>query len=514
MADATRPATLRTYARVLRGQLPLIALVTVVCAGAAFGFSKAKSPTYTAQTSVFFLDESATLDLPGAPPVPGATGTELAASAAKVATGPIVLGWLKAFLHTPMSIAELGGKVSASSPQASSLVNLRATDRNPRRAALIADALAEAVTTAEHGLLRDAIGSTVRILDRRMRALGRSPASAQLRVRYAHDIRQLQAAASVVKPGQVSGYAPLPKASASSRAGRNSAIGAVIGLLLGVLLAFVIDGLGGRLRGIDRIHDAVDVPMVGAIPRGLLGSAGPGLGDGAANSSDLGFFRILLANFELVAGATPRQKILVTSAMPGEGKSTVAAWLALTAAVRGQRVVLLESDIRHPQLAERLNLSPAPGLSEFLTGGADAAEILQSIDVARIMSTASNGSAYNQGDPSAVGGLACVVAGTPSPGDVLRGPKLSTLLAKLADEYELIIIDGAPLLPVADTLHLLRQVDGALLCVRDAQTTDVQAHRASELAAQALAGRIGLVATGVKPSAHDEYGYYATAYPD
>jgi succinoglycan biosynthesis transport protein ExoP len=142
----------------------------------------------------------------------------------------------------------------------------------------------------------------------------------------------------------------------------------------------------------------------------------------------------------------PARTILVGSALSGEGKSSLAALLAHSMAQSGHRTLLIDGDLRRPSLHTSLSLPPGPGLCEYLSGQAELSDILR---------------------PTAVPGLAAVTAGrwTPVASHALATPRWKDLLTQAAVEYDYVIIDSAPILPVADTLLMARPVDGVLLSV-------------------------------------------------
>lgn len=517
MNEPTRHASFQDYVRLLREQRWLIAIITVVCAAVVLVLSELETPTYQAQASLVFQDESTALDLVGTPASPASSSDQLAALGAQIAAGPSVLGRVKTILHSPLTIAQLTNKVAATAEPASDLVVVSASNHSKARAQALANAVANATVAEEVANLDAKIGPSIADLRQKMRALGNSPSDQVTRNDYFDEILHLQTLGSVAQPAQVSSYALLPTSPVSPKPIRNTAIGLLVGLMLGLIVAFIRDALNRRLRGVERIHEELEMPMLGAVPRALLGTAGPGLATGERKHlptvADLECFRIMRANFEFLSDASRARTALVTSAMPGEGKSTVAAWLALTTAISGQRTLLLECDLRRPSLAERLGLAAEPGLTEFLNGHVDLSELPQTVEISRVFSSNGDLSARN-GQLVDPGSLSCIVAGKlgSQAGELLRLRTFVKALESLSEEYDFVVLDSAPLLPVADTIPLLSLVDSVLLCVRDDQTTQAQARRGSELIARVEHVRSGLVATGIDPSANDEYGYYAYAY--
>jgi capsular exopolysaccharide synthesis family protein len=221
-------------------------------------------------------------------------------------------------------------------------------------------------------------------------------------------------------------------------------------------------------------------------------------GSGRVAGADLESFRILRTNVDFLGGDGPPNVVAVTSPLPKEGKSTVAAGFAYANALAGRRTILVESDLRRPVSAARLGFDPEPGLSDYLAADARPQEVLRTIDV--------EGREAEE--------LAVIPAGkmVQHPTEMLASDDYPEFLGQLRRDYELVVVDCAPLLPVGDTLELLPHVDGVLLCVRLGQTTIEQATAAREVAGRLPDKPMGLVITGLSRGGDDDYyGYYSSA---
>jgi len=178
----------------------------------------------------------------------------------------------------------------------------------------------------------------------------------------------------------------------------------------------------------------------------------------------------------------------------------------------GKRTLLVECDLRRPALATRFGINPTPGLTDYLSGNADPDEILQTLPVA---TAAGNGNGPPK--PAQItSNLVCITAGTtvPRPAEMLASERFRAFLTQVSEAYDLVILDTAPLLPVADTLGILPNVSTLLICVRLAQTTRDQA-RATQSALDRLPEKraVGLVLTDVRENEDGYYGYYAAPTP-
>jgi receptor protein-tyrosine kinase len=286
----------------------------------------------------------------------------------------------------------------------------------------------------------------------------------------------------------------------------------IVGLTLGVLLAFLRDGLDRRFKSGAELSRALDLPVIGhvrerALGRTLLASNGRR----PLGAVDLEAFRILRTNLDFLDVDRPPKVVLVTSALPEEGKSTVAAALATTYASAGKRTLLLECDLRFPTLAERTGLPEAPGLTDHLGGGPDPRHEIELVPSQQSMNGQGPQNGQDGKQPAHFGtiGVACVVAGSrvPQPVELLGSQRFADYLRELASQYEAIVIDGSPLLPVADALELVPAVDAIALCVRVSKTRRDQAAAARAVLDRFPPRATGVVITGLRVS--DE----ADAYP-
>jgi capsular exopolysaccharide synthesis family protein len=270
----------------------------------------------------------------------------------------------------------------------------------------------------------------------------------------------------------------------------------------------VRDSLDRRLHGAGEAHQELGLPVLGRVSDAALKY--PGLArDGAAPMSEAEFeaFRILRTNLRALSDGQPLSKILITSSRPDEGKTAVSLSLASACAIAGNKVLLVECDLRRPSFARRLNsIKQSPGLTDFLMGNAAPQDILQVVELSEPAGAASLAGTQGQ----AAGAIVCITAGSivPKPAELIGGQRFADFLAKVVKAYDVVIIDASPLLSVVDPLELVQHVDGVLICVRSGQTTREEA-RASRAALTHLPERpSGVVMTGLKRGGVDGYGYY------
>jgi capsular exopolysaccharide synthesis family protein len=242
-----------------------------------------------------------------------------------------------------------------------------------------------------------------------------------------------------------------PSSPASPRPKLDLLLGLVVGLLLGLGLAILRSQFDRTVRSVSQVAD-----MTGASPLALVKSS-KRLGRSPLSQRDpktreeLEAFRSLRASLELAGdGASPR-RLVVTSTLPSEGRTTVACNLAIVAARSGSRVCLVEADLRRPAVGKYLGLAPGPGLGAVLAGEA-------TVDAAVV--------------ESKYGSLSVLTAGRlpDDPAAALGSRKMSETLAALADRFDLVIIDTPAILSVSDALVLAHTADATLVVVRYGET--------------------------------------------
>ena len=281
----------------------------------------------------------------------------------------------------------------------------------------------------------------------------------------------------------------MPKSASSLGATELGLLGLIAGLVLGLGIAFLLERLDRRLKEIDDVEQAFGLPVVGHIPQ-RQALAVPRNAEGPERpSTEMEAFGLLRAHLRYFNVDREITTILVTSMQPGDGKTTIATHLAKAAASVGTRTLLLEADLRKPVLAERLGLKASPGLAQAIVTDEDAESFIQALPV--VSSRDSDG-------PKAA--LDVLVAGAvpPNPAELLESTRMSTLLATVSDEYELVIVDAPPVSVVSDAIPILKQVEGVLLVAQLDKHTHASAVRFSATLGSLGAPVLGVVVNGLK----------------
>jgi capsular exopolysaccharide synthesis family protein len=501
MIDGPRYMTLRDYLRVLRAQWWLIALCALVFGAGAYLYSSRQEKTYAAETSLAFTDlTDQLLPLDPSPGEARVPAPERVAVKAETVTRPEVLERLRERLHTRIPVERLQDSIRARPEARTNLLVVEARSSSARFAARLANQFALTVQAIETREQRARLRRAARSIRRQMRrASKREPlGSPYVRALEEQTISRLGALESFGRPVEIARRAEVADSPVSPHTIRDTLFGALIGLALGLLIAFMRDALDVRLRSSRHVQTALDLPLLGQVPRTVLGKP-PAKLNGNGGPGELESFQIIRANLDFLDPRRPIRTVAVTSATPQEGKSTVAAALAYAAAAVGRRTLLVECDLRQPSLADRLGVEQRPGLSDHLVGDAEAIDVMQAV---AIPETALNGAGG--------GSLSCVVAGgrQASPSELFASSRFRDFLGLVARTHDLVLLDCGPLLPVADTLELMPQVDALVLCVRESRTTRDRAQAARATLERFPEKPVGLVVTGVsRRETADYYGY-------
>ncbi|PVY26688.1 polysaccharide biosynthesis tyrosine autokinase [Williamsia muralis] len=360
----------------------------------------------------------------------------------------------------PLSLSDAKAALSATTTPETVLLNVSAESTNRQTAADLANAVAESMTTYVQRLETP--------------AGGRTPL----------------AKLTVVTPAGASDT-PI-----SPRTKRNTALALVIGLLAGIAVVFVRDRYDNKVHDEDEVQDITDAPVLASVPSdGLLKERGLiDFSSGATLAAES--YRKLRTNLSFTSVDRPFRRIIVTSALEAEGKTTTAINLAAALAETGQRVVLVDADLRRPQVNHRTGRMGDVGFTNYLKGDGGMNDLLQPTDVENFWVLASG--------PK-----------PPNPAELLGSKRAGEGIEELSAHFDYVIIDTPPLLPVTDAAVIARWADGVLLVARANQTRLPNIASSIEQLDAVQATLIGLVLTDVptRGGAY-KYGYTYGATPE
>ncbi|MDP9091569.1 MAG: polysaccharide biosynthesis tyrosine autokinase [Actinomycetota bacterium] len=441
--------TIRAYLRVFRERWRLIVVITALTVGLA-ALITAVTPKVYQSTAQVFVSSNASSD-PLAQYQAAFFVQSQVSTYAKIATSPDVIHSVKADLNLALTDAEVKAKISADAPTNTTLVNIHATDADPNASAAIANSAARAFVSSIQKYSASGPANTPAV-----RLYVTDPAVAP---------------SKPVKPNAL----------------LNLILGAVVGLFLGAALAVTREIMDNRIKDADILALTAGAPTMGVIVEDATTQRHPIATRAGTKNVRAENYRQLRANLQFANVDNHPRVIAVTSSIPSEGKTTVAINLASTLAEAGFTVCLVDADLRRPTIAKVLGLVSPVGLTSVLIHQIDMSDALQS--------AGSNFYVLTSGPTP------------PNPSEVLASSYVRTVIRSLLDKVDYVIIDTAPLLPVADASEVAALADGALLVARQGVTTDTHIRRAVQTLNRVDAALLGVVLNRVPGGRKAEYGY-------
>lgn len=395
---------LKEYFRILRRRWLLILLVVLAAAGAAQSVTMLTTPRYAATSQLFVAvhGNESVGDLNQG----NAFAQSRVASYVALATSPTILDAVAA--ETGLSADDLATSISATSPPKTVLIEIRAESYNARRAARIANVTADQLVKL--------VGELEATNDHTQQPVS---------LRKVHD-------------------ADVPRSPFEPSTLRNLAAGLLLGAAGGIGAALVVDRLDTRLRGRQAVEQAAVANVLGAITT-ESGQQDLLLRPSQNYSARHEAFRQLRTHLQFANVDGGVRSVLVTSSIPGEGKSTTAANLAIVLGESGVRVLLVDADLRRPVIAKAFGLEGSVGLTTVLTGRIPLAEAVQPV--------------------AGFTGLSVLTAGIlpPNPSEMLSSAAMERALGQMREHFEVIVVDSPPLIDVSDAGALATLVSGVLL---------------------------------------------------
>lgn len=507
---------LRRQIAIIRAWFPLLVSCVALAAGVAFVFNSFLPNVYEAKATLI-VGQSLSAVNPDYNQL--LASQRLSTTYASVATTRPILDKVVKELGLGGSADELRGSIVVDIPQNNTLLTISARDGDPTRAADIANALADQLIAASptiQGQQADvqtsiyadmkATQDQIKATQAQVAALvgipDRTPQQEQrlqalegrlvtLRSTFATLLSYTSGNASnllsVVEP------AVAPGAPVSPRRLLNILLAAIVGLLLGAAIVFVMEYMDDTIKNADDVQEVVGLPTLGLVLQ-IKGERGRKEMHRLVTllyprSAAAESYKTLRANTEFASVDAPIRTLLVTSSTTGEGKTMTAANLAVAFAQAGRRVLLVDADLRKPGIHLIFDLPNAHGLTTLL---------LTDVSVDAIT------------HPTEQANLQVLTTGPlpPNPAELLGSQRMRMILDRLTTRGDLIIFDGPPLEAAIDSAMLSSFADGTLLVVGAGRSRRDVVRHGREALGKAGANVLGAVLSGVKARAPDRGDYY------
>lgn len=440
---------LSDYIRILRKSWLIIVATTLIGLAAAAAYSFTRTPIYSS-TSVVFVQSQA-----GSTVSDLTQGSNFAESRITTYVGlvkePVVLDPVITQLGLSSTADELAEQVTSSSPLNSTLIRITVEDADPVLAADIANTLGTSLADA------------VERID--------TPAGSDVSPIKLTRVRDALASSDPVSPNTT----------------LNLALGLLVGLALGMGIAVLRAVLDTKVRTPRDVIELTDRPIIGAIPHDPKAKERPLILKEDPLNPRSEAFRSLRTNLQFLE-VDSGNTFVITSSISSEGKSTTAINLAIALADSGRRVALVDTDLRKPKVAEYLDIEGGTGLTDVLIGRARLADVL-----------------LPWGDRS----MHVLPAGRipPNPSELLGSERMQKLMNALSQEFDVVLCDAPPLLPVTDAAVLTQWTSGAIMVVSVGRTTTHQLEAALSTLDTVGAKVTGIVLSMVPTKGADAYGY-------
>jgi succinoglycan biosynthesis transport protein ExoP len=469
---------------VVRRRFLVILIPALIVPGVALVLSLQQEKEYEASTSLLFRDAGPSVLASSDPDREAATNLRL-----------LQLGVLEDRVNARLK-SPFTGDVDVVTEAESNLATITVTDTDPERTARMANAFAQEYIALRQEAAREEVERELEAVRNALDEIPPAQATSTQARALQGRLRQLAVAAVAPSGARQVNPAEPPSSASSPDPKRNTVIGGLIGLALGIAFAIWLENRDRRVRDPRHIEALFGRPIIGRIPESrALAKSSPGTTALAPPEAEA--FRTLRANLRHLLQERNARSTLVTSANPGDGKTTVAWNLARAEAASGARVLLVEADMRHPILSRSLGVDGAPGLSQLLNRDGRLQDMVQPIG----FEDATDGS-------HSPGTVDVLFAGAhpPNPAELLGSERMRAVLDAVSDGYDLVVLDTPPASVVSDAMPILPLVGGVVVVGRLGLSTLESIVELRDQLEQLDAPTLGVVINFVVPNVY-AYGY-------
>jgi len=511
-AFPNRPTSLADYLEILHRRIWIILIPVVLAPILTYVIASREKPVYSASANVYINLTPALSQALGFFSQTAGDPERYFETEATIARSPGLLASVTKSQHVSP------GELASSSVTPSAVANLltfSVETGDPARAATLVNAYATAFTKFEPAQDARTLRTTQKVLANKIRsARARGAPTAELEAEKS----QIDNALLLLRGNKPQVIEPASGAAKVSPQPKHDAmLGLVLGLVIGLGLAFLAEALDKRVRSEREIEDILGLPLLARLPtppRALRRARElPILVEPRSASAEA--VKKLRTNLEFLNLDRETRVIMITSALEQEGKSTTIASLAVALARSGRRVALVDLDLRKPYLHRFFQISQVPGVIDVISGRHKLATALKPIVLPGYDRRSSRLGSPTRARSDASSLLAVLPAGPlgPDPAFLVGGAKMTALLEQLKNDWDFVLVDAPPLPAVDDGLALSASVDGVLVVTRSGLVPRQMLQEMSRLLDSSPAEVLGFVLTGLNRSEAYGYGYgYGTDY--
>jgi polysaccharide biosynthesis transport protein len=511
-APATHVSTLRDYLQVVRRRKWIIVEAVLIVPLAALAFSLHQQAQYQGSAQVLLSQQDLGNQLTGTQDTSVYTPADRRAQTqADLARVPGVATEAIKATRTPMSPTDFLASSSATAGTNADILTFTFTNRDPELASRLATAYARAYVHYRLGVDTGPINAAITEVQNELKSL---PSHGALYNNLVDKMTQLRtlgalksANASVVRDaGAAVQTAPRTK--------RNVVLGVLLGLFLGVGLAFLREALDTRVRSAEAIGERLELPLLARLPtpskRLRTENRLTMLAEPSGVQAEA--FRMLRTNLEFASLGKTAKIVMITSATEQEGKSTTIANLAVALARSGKHVVLVDLDLRRPFVERFFDVVDGPGLTQVALGIAPLGRAITRVAISGgdpVLYPVSNGNGNGNGHKPQVGALDILPSGPipPDPGEFVGTARLTEILEHLREHADVVLVDAPPLFHVGDGLVLSSKVDAVMVVTRMDVMRRGMLTELKRLLDTMPAEKLGFIVTGADEEESYGYGY-------
>ena len=450
MSATTSSMSVARAVGVLRKRWWIVLIATILGGAAAFAASSTVTPIFHSTASLYFSLRTASS---GSDINQGSAYTQAQMlSFARLATSSVVLDPVADEVEGELSTNQLRRMMSVTIPQNTVILDVRVGSADPARAADVANAIADSLIAAVDEVAPDSAEGDATV------------------------------AARTIDPASPAMFQSSPNKQ------QDALLGAIVGFLAASAVVVLAAALDTRVRSKTALEGITELPVLGAIEQTSPSADPRPVAIRQPNGSAAEAFRQVRSGLRFAAASHETRMLAITSSRPAEGKTWTAANLAFVLAETGKRVLLIDADLRKPKVADAFGIIGSVGLTTVLI---DAIPLTSAVQ------------------PWPRSTLEILPAGAvpPNPAELLASERMKEILQQVADDYDLVVIDTAPVQVVADATVIAQQVDSVLIVADTTRVRRAQLAATIEALERTGAHVAGVVLNRVKPRPHDDYYY-------
>jgi tyrosine-protein kinase len=512
----------------------LIALIAVAVGAGTYYYYHHKRPDYVATTTLF-VRSAGTSQVVGTDPE--TDPSRLLQNEATLLQTPAVARQVAKRLHYTGDPRDLLTQITVTPSSNSDFVTITATTSDPANSAAVANSFARAFAKLNATQTKSLLDAQQASVNEQLARLPRTLANQPLRANLETELQTLELAEATPPPVQQVDAAIVPSIESTASPTRNAIFGAILGVVLGCILVKALEAFDRRLRS-PVVEAEYGLPLLASIPFSRKAHAGTRSGAQVPIPIMEGTRGLRTMLDHGTGRADSPRTVLLTSAVSGEGKSTLTKSLALSYYESARSVLVIDADLRRPMIHELFGALLVPGLTDVLRSAIPLSEAVQQVEPGNLVpafdrelmpgeqemalvaheptAPAPNGMGTGPRGRSRRGApmLRVLTSGsaTSDPAALLGSGKLAALLAEATATYDVVLIDSTPILTVSDVIPVATSVDAVVVVARSDFTTRDAAQRCRH-ALERVRGVnvVGVVANGVRDETEATRRYYVGA---